>query len=146
MAYASFAYRMMAFLVDMLLLSTLAKVIFALAGFQTVFLAREIVPSFSSGEAILAMLLLWGYNIAMIKLYGATMGKICFGLKVVPTSDVKENTSDVKEIDWLSTVLRETVGKMISTLPFGLGFLWVSWDAKKQGWHDKIAGTVVVKN
>ena len=33
----------------------------------------------------------------------------------------------------------------LSTLPFGLGLLWVAWDPKKQGWHDKLAGTVVVR-
>jgi uncharacterized RDD family membrane protein YckC len=26
-----------------------------------------------------------------------------------------------------------------------LGFLWIAWDKDKQGWHDKIAGTVVLK-
>jgi uncharacterized RDD family membrane protein YckC len=26
-----------------------------------------------------------------------------------------------------------------------LGFFWIIWDAEKQGWHDKIAGTVVVR-
>jgi uncharacterized RDD family membrane protein YckC len=34
----------------------------------------------------------------------------------------------------------------LSALPAGLGFLWVAWDARKQGWHDKLAGTLVVKN
>jgi uncharacterized RDD family membrane protein YckC len=33
----------------------------------------------------------------------------------------------------------------ISTIPLGLGFLWIAWDPKKQGWHDKLAGTVVVR-
>ena len=32
----------------------------------------------------------------------------------------------------------------VAILPFGLGFLWVAWDKKKQGWHDKIAKTVVI--
>jgi uncharacterized RDD family membrane protein YckC len=27
----------------------------------------------------------------------------------------------------------------------GLGFIWIAFDAEKQGWHDKIAGTVVVQ-
>jgi uncharacterized RDD family membrane protein YckC len=26
-----------------------------------------------------------------------------------------------------------------------VGFLWIIWDAEKQAWHDKIAGTVVVR-
>lgn len=33
----------------------------------------------------------------------------------------------------------------ISLPLFGLGFLWVAFDKRKQGWHDKIAGTVVIK-
>jgi len=31
-------------------------------------------------------------------------------------------------------------------IPLVLGFLWVGWDARKQGWHDKLAGTVVIKS
>ena len=34
---------------------------------------------------------------------------------------------------------------ILSFIPFGLGFLWVAFDSKKQSWHDKLAGTVVVK-
>jgi len=33
----------------------------------------------------------------------------------------------------------------ISTIPLCLGFLWITFDRKKQGWHDKLAGTVVVR-
>ncbi|MDB5763126.1 MAG: hypothetical protein JWQ21_2121 [Herminiimonas sp.] len=36
-------------------------------------------------------------------------------------------------------------GYFLSAIPFGLGFLWVAFDKKKQGWHDKLAGTVVVR-
>lgn len=34
----------------------------------------------------------------------------------------------------------------ISALPLGLGFVWVAWDRKKQSWHDKLSGTVVIRN
>lgn len=37
------------------------------------------------------------------------------------------------------------LGYYVSTLPLLLGFLWVAFDARKQGWHDKLAGTVVVR-
>ncbi len=37
------------------------------------------------------------------------------------------------------------VGYYVSTIPFGLGLLWVAFDPRKQGWHDKLAGTVVVR-
>ncbi len=42
-------------------------------------------------------------------------------------------------------VLRETIGKFISGLFLGLGYFWAIWDKDNQAWHDKIAGTVVVK-
>lgn len=34
----------------------------------------------------------------------------------------------------------------VAGLPLGLGILWVAFDKKKQGWHDKLAGTVVVRH
>jgi uncharacterized RDD family membrane protein YckC len=37
-------------------------------------------------------------------------------------------------------------GYFVSAIPFGLGLIWVAFDSKKQGWHDKMAGTVVVRS
>lgn len=36
------------------------------------------------------------------------------------------------------------LGMVVAGIPCYLGFLWVIWDPHKQGWHDKIASTVVV--
>jgi uncharacterized RDD family membrane protein YckC len=36
-------------------------------------------------------------------------------------------------------------GYFVALLPVGLGILWVAFDARKQGWHDKLAKTVVVR-
>ncbi len=33
----------------------------------------------------------------------------------------------------------------VSCIPLGLGCLWVVWDSKRQGWHDKLAETVVIR-
>jgi uncharacterized RDD family membrane protein YckC len=33
---------------------------------------------------------------------------------------------------------------LASIIPLFLGFLWIAFDKRKQGWHDKLAGTVVV--
>ena len=33
----------------------------------------------------------------------------------------------------------------VSIIPLGLGIFWVGFDSRKQGWHDKLAGTVVVR-
>jgi uncharacterized RDD family membrane protein YckC len=37
------------------------------------------------------------------------------------------------------------LGYYVSLFGLGLGFLWVGWDRRKQGWHDKLAGTVVIR-
>lgn len=37
------------------------------------------------------------------------------------------------------------LGYFVSLIPFGLGFVWIAFDSRKQGWHDKIAGTLVIK-
>jgi uncharacterized RDD family membrane protein YckC len=37
------------------------------------------------------------------------------------------------------------LGYIVSLLPLGLGYYWVGWDKRKQGWHDKMANTVVVR-
>jgi uncharacterized RDD family membrane protein YckC len=37
------------------------------------------------------------------------------------------------------------LGYYVSLLGLGLGFVWVAFDARKQGWHDKLAGTVVIR-
>jgi uncharacterized RDD family membrane protein YckC len=37
-------------------------------------------------------------------------------------------------------------GYYVAMLPFMVGILWVAFDPRKQGWHDKLAGTVVVRS
>jgi len=36
------------------------------------------------------------------------------------------------------------VARLVSTIPFGLGYLWMLWDPERQTWHDKLAGTIVI--
>jgi uncharacterized RDD family membrane protein YckC len=43
-------------------------------------------------------------------------------------------------------LVRETVGKFASGLFLGLGYFWAIWDRDTQAWHDKIAGTLVLRN
>jgi uncharacterized RDD family membrane protein YckC len=38
------------------------------------------------------------------------------------------------------------LGYYVSIIPLLLGLIWVGFDAKKQGWHDKLAKTVVVRD
>ena len=42
--------------------------------------------------------------------------------------------------------IRRYFAYLLAACPFGLGFVWVAFDARKRGWHDMLAGTVVVRN
>src|SRR3989339_163647 len=66
---------------------------------------------------------------------GQTLGKKAVKIKVV-----KESDNSVP--GYGTAFLREIVGKFVSSLVFSLGYFWVIWDSKKQGWHDKIAHTI----
>lgn len=67
----------------------------------------------------------------------ATAGKMAIGAKIV---DVTTGGSP----SLLQHVIRY-LGYFVSTIPFCLGLIWVGIDKRKQGWHDKLAGTVVVR-
>ena len=44
-----------------------------------------------------------------------------------------------------AVALVRALAAAFSMVVFFLGFLWIAWDAERQAWHDKIAGTVVLK-
>lgn len=68
----------------------------------------------------------------------ATPGKMLLSLRVV---DAKTGSS----LSVAQSLVRY-LGYFVSAIPFCLGLFWVGFDSKKQGWHDKIAGTVVVRS
>jgi len=76
------------------------------------------------------------YGAVMWKLKRATVGGIICGLQVARL--------DGREIDWSTAIVR-ALGCFVSLAVAGLGFIWIAIDRDKQAWHDKIAGTVVVR-
>ena len=79
----------------------------------------------------IAVILLWKY-------YQATPGKMIFKATIV---DAKTGGKPTLK-QWIIRYL----GYFVSLLPFGLGYFWVAFDKKKQGFHDKLANTVVVQH
>jgi uncharacterized RDD family membrane protein YckC len=76
------------------------------------------------------------YGAVMWKLKGTTIGGILCNLQVVRADD--------RELDWPTASVR-ALSCFLSLTCLGLGFLWIAFDDNKQAWHDKIAGTVVVR-
>jgi uncharacterized RDD family membrane protein YckC len=67
----------------------------------------------------------------------ATPGKMVVSAKIVDAKTGGKPTTQQLVVRYL--------GYFVSTIPLGLGLLWVAFDPRKQGWHDKMAGTVVVR-
>jgi uncharacterized RDD family membrane protein YckC len=82
------------------------------------------------------LLALAAYGAVMWKLKASTIGGIICGLKVVRL--------DGRPIDWPTAIVR-ALSCFLSLAVVGLGFLWIAIDSERQAWHDKIAGTVVVR-
>jgi uncharacterized RDD family membrane protein YckC len=116
---AGFWIRMAALLIDMILVGIICGVLE--------------VDRASDG---LFLPLLATYGAVMWKLKGTTVGGILCNLRVVRV--------DGREVDWATAIAR-ALGCFLSLVVAGLGFIWIAVDPDRQGWHDKIAGTAVVR-
>ena len=78
----------------------------------------------------IAVILFWIYR-------QATPGKMAIGAKIVDAkTGGKPSTGQM---------IGRYFAYYISTIVLLLGFIWVAFDPRKQGWHDKLAGTLVVR-
>ena len=76
------------------------------------------------------------YGAVMWNVKGTTIGGIVFDLRVARL--------DSRPLDW-PTVSVRALGCILSLCALGLGFIWIAVDAGHQAWHDKLAGTIVVR-
>ncbi len=145
--FGGFWRRTMAFFIDKLILlfiSLLMLFVGLLAlwiGFPAQY--REIFPEgilelgirFVLFYVLMAMLIHMLYFTCFHGTTGQTPGKMIFGLRVVQSTG-EEMTPGIGFLRW--------AGYFVSAI-FYLGFFWIAVDPKKQGWHDKIAGTLVIR-
>lgn len=82
------------------------------------------------------LLIYAAYCVGLWKAKGTTIGGVICGLKVVRLDD--------RPVDWSVAVVRG-LGGFLSLFVIGLGFIWVAFDDQRQSWHDKIAGTTIVR-
>jgi uncharacterized RDD family membrane protein YckC len=76
-----------------------------------------------------------GYFMALWIFTGQTLGMTLMGLRVVATNGDRLTF-------WQA--LRRFIGLIIAAIPFFLGFVWILFDNRRQGWQDKIGGTFIV--
>jgi uncharacterized RDD family membrane protein YckC len=76
------------------------------------------------------------YFASFLAARGATPGGLAAGIRCVRVTG--------EPVNWASAIAR-CLASIFSVFPLGLGYFWMAWDERKQGWHDKIAGTVMVR-
>lgn len=135
--YAGFWIRLGAALIDAVLIMAITyPVLYAIYGDH--YFSED--KAFISGPA--EVLISWVLPAVATLLFWrskqATPGKMALGLRIV-------NARTGKTLSLGQSVARY-LGYFVSTLPLGLGFFWIGFDARKQGWHDKIGGAVVIRS
>jgi len=145
--WAGFAERLLAYIIDGLILGAIFVVL-------SIFLVAGIIggldfsdprnPELSLGA--IGVVLLWLLAIFVVSIVyfpffwangGQTPGMRAFGIRVV-------RDRDGGPVGWGSAFLR-LLGYWVSGIVFYVGYVWVFFDSRRRGWHDLIAGTVVVK-
>lgn len=140
--YAGFVTRLVALVVDRAMTATIAlctllAVQYALDAFRInqLFGFGEISWQLASGfGGAVYLVVSITYDLGFWMLAGQTPGKRLMGVRIVRTGGERLR---------FGNALRRELAYVLSGILF-LGFLWILFDNKRQGLHDKLAGTVVV--
>jgi uncharacterized RDD family membrane protein YckC len=127
MDLAGVGSRFVALLIDGVILSVIGGVIGALFGDRP--------GEIGTGTGI-SVIIQAAYMIILLSQWGTTLGGRVMGLKVVDSGGNMPSLGTAA-IRWLMSI--------VSSAVILLGYIWAFWDGNKQTWHDKVAGTFVVK-
>lgn len=130
--YAGFWIRILAAIIDTLILFVAIIPIAIILGWNNTFSSGMN----SGGDWLWQLITAIFYIFCWIKFAG-TPGKRLLRLKVLD-----EQTGNHVTVG--QGIIRY-IGYIPATLVLFIGLIWVAFDPKKQGWHDKMAKTVVVK-
>ncbi len=121
--YAGFWIRLGAGVIDLLLLGLVVGAIVCVYPVIVVWAPSGLIISF------IYWLGFWSWR-------GQTPGKMVVGIKIIRT--------DGSQVTWQHALIR-CFGYIVLAISLFIGFIWVAFDARKQGFHDKVADTYVVK-
>ena len=132
--YSGFWIRFGASLIDIVILIAITFPMLYMIYGETLYYSEDFILGgadfiISYVMPFVATILFWMYK-------SATPGKMA--VKAIIVDFKTGNAPTIKQ-----SIIRY-FGYMVSMIPLCLGFIWVCWDNKKQGWHDKMAGTVVI--
>ena len=139
--FAGFRLRLAAFIIDAVIVGVAISIVlgpFKWLGWPQLWNGNwywMVLPVIIASN-LLGFLMNAVYDVGFWAWRGQTPGKMLLNIKVIRTDG-----SDVT----LTYSIFRFLGYIISGALLGIGFLWIAIDPRKQGLHDKIADTVVVK-
>ncbi len=145
MQYASFGKRVVAYIIDSVIVGLITGIpIGCLVGITTAFAMDMSEEAYIIAIIAVSLIgVLWAiiasilYFAIMWSRTGQTLGKKWLGIKVV--------TAEWIPPSFWRAAGRAVIGYWLSDLVFGLGFLWMLWDDYQQCWHDKLFSTYVIE-
>jgi uncharacterized RDD family membrane protein YckC len=152
--YAGFWIRVLASIIDSIIIFVPAGIIFFVAEGQTLSNYAACVNAATANGTLASQCVttlfnsfgLWElagfalqflYFVILWSQFGGTLGQRMLGLHVVDAATGK-NVG-------IGRAIGRYVGYLISAFALYIGLIWVAFDSRKQGWHDKIASTFVVR-
>ncbi|MCK5894523.1 MAG: RDD family protein [Endozoicomonadaceae bacterium] len=134
--YAGFWIRTGAAIIDSILMLIITLPILAAIYGTDYWMNDAFVPSFFYHFVnyilpAIVVIIFWVYK-------SSTPGKMATNLIIV---DAKTGGTPTT-----SQFIGRYFGYYVSVIPLCLGIIWIGIDNRKQGWHDKLAGTVVIRN
>jgi uncharacterized RDD family membrane protein YckC len=139
--FASHGARLVAYIVDGILVGVLVTIVAVLLSFGVAALAVAGADGLAVLGGLLVVVAIFAVSLGYFPWFwvkgGATPGMRIFNLRVV-------RDRDGGPIGWGEALLR-LVGFWVSSIVFYLGFAWILIDKRRRGWHDLIAGTVMVQ-
>jgi uncharacterized RDD family membrane protein YckC len=119
--YGGFWIRFAAYLVDVL----------------TIGIPVAVLTAMNPSLIVLAYVVLPVYFVVAWATTGQTLGMMLGGLRVV-------RGTDGGRVSPAGAILR-LAGMLAAAIPLEIGLIWAAFDGRKRGWHDMVAGTVVIR-
>ena len=134
--YGGFWIRVVAYIIDAILLGIIGVVIIAAFGVDVT------DPNLTQngryqGAQVFDLVVSFVYFAGLWTVMGGSLGQRIFGMRIVDANSGAPIGFGKAALRWL--------GLVISFFVCFIGVIWVAFDSRKQGWMDKIAGTVVVR-
>jgi uncharacterized RDD family membrane protein YckC len=137
MRFAGFWIRVVAYIIDAIILAIVGALIATAFGVNMTDTQSLTQNSRYQGAQGLDLVVSFAYFAGLWTVMGGSLGQRIFGMRIVDANSGAPIGFGKAALRWL--------GLIVSFLVCFIGVIWVAFDGRKQGWMDKIASTVVVR-